>query len=68
MDTVRLEVIQQSNNVIVHASIKAKCSYLLNFSALRSGASASKRKFDHGLTQIFHDDLHWLDLADRATY
>jgi len=26
------------------------------------------RKFDHGLTQILHDDLHWLDVADRVTY
>jgi len=26
------------------------------------------RKFDHGLTQIMHDDLHWLDVADRVTY
>ena len=21
------------------------------------------RKFDHGLTQILHDDLHWLDVG-----
>jgi len=26
------------------------------------------RKFDHGLTKILHDDLHWLDVADRVTY
>ena len=26
------------------------------------------RKFDHGLTQILHDDLHWLDVAGRVTY
>ena len=26
------------------------------------------RKFDHGLTQILHDDLHWLDVADRVRY
>jgi len=26
------------------------------------------RKFDHGLTRILHDDLHWLDVADRVTY
>jgi len=25
------------------------------------------KKFDHGLTQILHDDLHWLDVADRVT-
>ena len=26
------------------------------------------RKFDHGLTQILHDDLHWFGVADRVTY
>ena len=26
------------------------------------------RKLDHGLTQILHDNLHWLDVADRVTY
>ena len=26
------------------------------------------RKFDHCLTQLLHDDLHWLDVADRVTY
>jgi len=27
-----------------------------------------KRKFDHGLTQILHDDLYWLNVADQVTY
>jgi len=26
------------------------------------------RKFDHGLTEILHDDPHWLDVADRVRY
>jgi len=26
------------------------------------------RKFDHGLTQILYDDLHWLNVADQVTY
>ena len=25
-------------------------------------------KHIHGLTEILHDDLHWLDVADRVTY
>jgi len=29
---------------------------------------SNTRKFDHGLIQILHDDLHWLDVADRVTY
>jgi len=26
------------------------------------------RKFHHGLTRILHDNLHWLDVADRVMY
>ena len=26
------------------------------------------RKYDRGLSQILHADLHWLDVADRARY
>ena len=26
------------------------------------------RKFDHGLTQLLHADLHWLDLPERIKY
>ena len=26
------------------------------------------RKFDHGLTQLLHADLHWLDVPERVRY
>ena len=26
------------------------------------------RKYDRGLTQLLHTELHWLDVADRVTY
>jgi len=26
------------------------------------------RKFDHGLTSLLHDELHWLDVPERVTY
>ena len=26
------------------------------------------RKFDRGLTSLFHDELHWLDVPERVTY
>jgi len=26
------------------------------------------RKFDLGLTSLFHDELHWLDVPERVTY
>ena len=35
---------------------------------LQHMSSVTKEQFDHGLTQILHDDLHWLDVADRVTY
>jgi len=28
----------------------------------------STRKFDHGLGQILHDQLHWLDVPDRVLF
>jgi len=27
-----------------------------------------QRKFDHGLTSLLHDELHWLDVTERVTY
>ena len=26
------------------------------------------KKYNHGLTQLLHSELHWLDMADRVTY
>ena len=26
------------------------------------------RKFDHGLMQLLHADLHWLDVPERINY
>jgi len=26
------------------------------------------RKFDRGLERLLHDDLHWLDIADRVQF
>ena len=26
------------------------------------------QKYDRGLTQLLHAELHWLDVADRVTY
>ena len=34
----------------------------------RARVVSETRKFDHGLTQILHDDLRWLDVTDRVTY
>ena len=29
---------------------------------------SGRRKYDRGLTQLLHAELHWLDVADRVTY
>jgi len=29
---------------------------------------SNTRKFDHGLTNLRHDVLHWLDVSDRITF
>ena len=29
---------------------------------------SNTRKFDRGLSQLLHDDLHWLDVPDRAAF
>jgi len=30
--------------------------------------ASDTRKFDRGLTTLLHDELHWLDVAERVTY
>jgi len=37
-------------------------------SPVACSSAIETRKFDNGSTQILHDDLHWLDVADRVTY
>ena len=46
-------------------SVTDKLQRVLNAAArLVSGT----RKYDRGLSQILHADLHWLDIADRVRY
>jgi len=46
-------------------SVTDKLQRVLNAAArLVSGTS----KYDRGLSQILHSDLHWLDVADRVRY
>ena len=46
-------------------SVADKLQRVLNAAArLVSGT----RKYDRGLSQILHADLHWLDVADRVRY
>ena len=68
---------------LVHAFVTARVDYfnMVLASSLRSvtdklqrvwNAAAhlvsSTRKYNRGLSQILHADLHWLDVADRVRY
>ena len=59
--------VDQCNAVLAGATKSATDTLQRVMNAAVRVASDS-RKFDHDLTQILHDDLHWLDVADRITY
>jgi len=80
---VRRSLDDDSAKTLVHAFVIARVDYcnmvlagaprsvtdrlqrVLNAAArLVSGT----RKYDRGLSQLLHDDLHWLDVADRVRY
>ena len=41
-----------------------------NYNVLNAAARvvSNTRKFDRGLSQLLHDDLHWLDVPDRVAF
>ena len=50
---------------LVNLRLPAKLQRLLNAAArLLSGT----KKFDRGLSQLMHVDLHWLDVPERVKY
>ena len=51
--------------IIVHPE-KYKYSATVHIAAARVTTGA--RKFDRGLGQILHDQLHWLDVPDRVLF
>ena len=55
-------------NAILAGATKSVTDTLQRVMNAAARAVSDTRKFDHGLTQILHDDLHWLDMADRVTY
>ena len=59
--------VDQCNAVLAGAtkSVTDTLQHVMNDAAR---VVSDTRKFDHGLTQILHDDLQWLDVADRVTY
>jgi len=59
--------VDQSNAVLAGAT-KSVTDTLQRVMNAAARVVSDTRKFDHGLTQILHDDLYWLDVADRVTY
>ena len=55
-------------NAVLAGSTKSVTDTLQRVMNAAARVVSDTRKFDHGLTQILHDDLHWLDVADRVTY
>ena len=55
-------------NAILAGATKSVTDTLQRVMNATARIVSDTRKFDHGLTQILHDDLHWLDVADRVTY
>jgi len=59
--------VDQCNTIVARAT-KSVTDTLQRVMSAAARVIGDTRKFDHGLTQILHDDLHWLDGADRVTY
>jgi len=55
-------------NAILAGATKSVTDTLQRIMNAAARVVSDTRKFDHGLTQILHDDLHWLDMADRVMY
>jgi len=55
-------------NAVLAGATKSVTNTLQHIMNAATRVVSDTRKFDHGLTRILHEDLHWLDVADRVTY
>ena len=55
-------------NVVFVAALKSVTSKLQRVLNAAAGVVSGTRKFDRGLTQLLHADLHWLDVPERVKY
>jgi len=55
-------------NAVLSGATKSVTDTLQRVMNAAARVVSETRKFDHGLTQILHYDLHWLSVADRVTY
>ena len=61
--------IDYCNGLLAEApkAVTDKLQRVMN-SAVRRPIVSNKRKFDHILTHVRHDILHWLDVPERVTF
>ena len=55
-------------NAVLAGATKSVTDTLQRVMNAAARVVSDTRKFGHGLTQILHDELQWLDVADRVTY
>jgi len=58
-------------NAVLAGATKAitdKLQRVLNAAARLITGDTGTRKFDRGLSQLLHSDLHWLDVPQRVQY
>ena len=55
-------------NILLAGSPKTVIDKLQRIMNAAARIVSGTRKYDRGLTQLLHAELHWLDVADRVTY
>jgi len=55
-------------NVVLDGSLKVITNKLSRVMNVAARILAGTRKFDRSLTQLMHDNLHWLDVPQRVKY
>ena len=55
-------------NMVLVSSSKSVTDELQRVLNAAARVVSGTRKYDRVLSQILHDDLHWLDMADRVRY
>ena len=80
---IRRSLDKQSEITLVHALVSTRLDYCNSVLAAAPKTTTDKlqrvlnaaarvvsnaRKFDRGLSQLLHDDLHWLDVPDRVAF
>jgi len=55
-------------NVLLAGSLKATTDRLQCLLNVAARLVSDSRKFDRGLRQLMHVDLHWLDMLEQVTF